>query len=66
MSEQPCEATLILHTGESVQCLLEQTGPNEWQATPVRDVSIEEVAGANIDVLPGHSSVNFVLQGVES
>lgn len=65
VSDQPGEAYLITTDGEKVPCLLEEVGPRQWQATPVRDVRIDEVEQAYIDVLPGQSSVNFVIWGEE-
>ncbi len=63
MRRQPREAYLVLRSGERVGCLLEKTGRRRWQATPVRDVSVDEVEQAFVDVVPRRSSVDFVLQG---
>lgn len=59
--DEPGEAYLETRDGERVLCLLERTGPNEWQAVPVRDVERDEVVATYIDVLPGKSRVFFVL-----
>jgi len=60
---EPGEAYLVLHDGERVECLIEKLGPNLWQAVPVRDVAVEEVDQAYVDVVPGNSSVDFLIGG---
>jgi len=63
MSEAPGTAYMVTHDGERVECLLEQVGAREWQATPVRDVDRDEIKHAFIDVLPPGCSVTFLIQG---
>ena len=62
MSE-PHEAWIITKDGEKVPCLLEEIEPSKWQATPVRDVCIDEVDSAGVDLLPAQSSIRFMLVG---
>lgn len=62
---EPREAYLTLQDGERVDCLLEKINDHHWQATPVRDVHIDEVHQAYVDLLPGKSSISFVIQGEE-
>ena len=62
MKTVPTEAWLLLHTGERVECLLEQLDSRTWQATPVRAVSCSEIAQASVDVLPGNSQITFILE----
>lgn len=44
-----------------VECLIEQTTINEWQATPVREVRLSEVETVYVNVIPPKSTVNFVI-----
>ena len=64
MSE-PREAWIITKDGEKVPCLLEEIEPSKWQATPVRDVRMEDVVSAAVDLLPAQSSISFLLVGEE-
>lgn len=64
MNEEPKTAYLTLRDGEKVECLVEETAPNTWQGVPHRDVHIDEVASAYIDVLPPGGEFSFVIQGV--
>ena len=57
----PSSVYLLLRTGEFVDCLLEEIAPNAWQATPVRDVDIEEVVYCHVDELPGGATLALLL-----
>lgn len=63
--KQPREAWIMTRDGEKVPCLLEEVAPSKWQATPVRDINIEDFESSYVDVLPGHSEISFMLMGVE-
>lgn len=63
--KEPGDAFVILRGGERVPCLLEQVGPNEWQATPVRRLTLEEVETGGVDVLPAGASLSFLIEGAE-
>lgn len=46
-------------TTERIDCLLEQIGPNHWQATPVRDIRPNEMLQVYIDKLPAGATVEI-------
>lgn len=58
--EQPRIITLTTSDGETIDCLIEQTDPLEWQATPVRDIHPGQKLTVNIDILPAGGRVNIV------
>lgn len=66
MSGEPREVYLVLHDGERVPCLLELVEPNHWQATPVRKVAPDEVAGGAVDVLPEGGTLDFLFEKEEA
>lgn len=61
----PTKVYIALPGGERVDCLIEKTGDLEWQATPVRDLSIADLeeSAMFVDLLPPGGSVNLHLQG---
>jgi hypothetical protein len=64
-SPVPSEAFVFTHDGRRVDCLIEQLGPNEWQAVPVEDLTLEECARGWVDVVPIGGKVMFTLAGDE-
>jgi hypothetical protein len=62
--EGPSEVYITLADGSRVECLIERTGPTDWQATAVLDVDIEDVTGAFADILPGGHTIAFVIGDV--
>jgi hypothetical protein len=66
VSDEPRDAFVILRDGERVPCLLEKIGPNEWQATPVRKLDLEEVETGGVDVLPAWASLSFLIEGSDA
>ena len=63
--EEPSVAWIETHDGERVECLLERIAPDVWQATPVRNVALEDVAGTYIDVLPPRTKIEYHLIEVQ-
>ena len=61
-ASEPRDAFVILRDGERVPCLLEEIRPNEWQATPVRRLSLDEVETGGVDVLPAGASLSFLIE----
>lgn len=59
----PSGVVVTLHGGERVRCSLVPR-PDEavWEASPERPVRAEDVASVHVDYLPGHTSVELVLE----
>lgn len=60
----PSVVRVTLHDDTLVDCLIEQTGPLEWQATPVIRVGPQDIKTFFVDVIPAGASVNIVLEEV--
>lgn len=60
----PKVVRVTLHDDTVVDCLIEQTGPLAWQATPVTHVGPHDVKSMYVDVIPPGASVHLVLEEV--
>ena len=58
----PSKAYITLPDGERVPCLLEQLGPKEWQAVPVRRVELTGTVEVYVDVIPSGASIRLVFE----
>ena len=61
MSETPQGAWVETTDGERVDCLIEQTGPNAWQAVPLRNLTLADMATGHVARLPAGARLTFVI-----